>query len=161
MNFIKSKWLVFILLSLFLSSCAARKVNIDKVDSTVKVDSVSITKQETITTQDNHISIVTNTDELEIVPIDTTKAIVIDGKSYKNATLRYKKSQIVLVDTTKIKVAKKAHIEVKVKKDIKVKTAKKEIDKKTNYTLFFGIILIILILLVSLYLYNKFSKLSL
>jgi hypothetical protein len=132
MSLIKSKWLVLVLLSLFLSSCAARKVNIDKVDSNVKIDSVSVSKKEIVTTQENNISIVTDTDELEIVPIDTTRAIVIDGKSYKNATLRYKKTKKVLVDTTKIKVTEKASVEVKVKKDISVKTFKKEIDKKSN-----------------------------
>lgn len=158
MNFIKSKWLVFVLISLFLSSCAARKVSIDKVDSAIKVDSVSITKQETATTQDNHISIITNTDELEIVPIDTSKTIEIDGKKYRNVVLRYKKSKTVLVDTTKIKVLEKVLIKASVKKDIKVETTKKEIDKKTDYTLLFGIILIILIILVSLYFYNKFSN---
>ena len=84
---------ILILCFLILTSCAARKVNVDKVDSVVKSDSTSVTKQEVITTQDNHVSIVTNTDELEITPIDTAKVIEVDGKKYKNAKLRYKKNK--------------------------------------------------------------------
>lgn len=149
---------IILILFLILTSCAARKVNVDKKDSVVKTDSTSTTDKKVISTQDNHIKIITDASELEIVPIDTSKSIEIDGKKYRNVVLRYKKSKIVLVDTTKIKVLEKVLIKAEVKKDIKVKTAKKEIDKKTNYTLFFGIILAILIILVSLYFYNKFSN---
>jgi hypothetical protein len=79
---------ILILCFLILTSCAARKVNVDKVDTVVKTDSTSVTKQETVSTQDNNVSIVTNTDELEITPIDTAKVIEVDGKKYKNVKLR-------------------------------------------------------------------------
>jgi len=149
---------ILIICFLILTSCASRKVNIDKVDSVVKTDSVSVTKQETVTTQDNHISIVTNTDELEITPIDTTKAIEVDGKKYKNVKLRYKKTKKVLVDTTKIKVAEKVLNEVKVKKDVSVKTFKKDIDKKANYSIFLWWLLIILLIILVIYTYKKINR---
>lgn len=149
---------ILILIVLVLSSCAARKVNVDKVDTVVKTDSTSVTKQEVVTTQDNHVSIVTNTDELEIVPIDTAKAIEVDGKVYKNVKLRYKKTKKVLVDTTKIKVAEKTSIKVEVKKDAKVKTFKKDIDKKTNYTIYFWWLLILLIIASIFYIYKKINR---
>jgi len=123
---------ILILIVLVLSSCAARKVNVDKVDSLVKVDSTSITKQEVVTTQDNHVSIVTNTDEVEICPVSDSLPMVVNGITYKNAKLRYKKTKNVLLDTTKIKVAEKSSIKVEVKKDAKVKTFKKGIDRKSN-----------------------------
>ena len=123
---------IILLIALILSSCAARKVNVDKVDSVVKVDSTSVTKQEVITTQDNHVSIVTNTDEVEVCPVSDSLPMVVNGITYKNAKIRYKKTKKVLVDTTKIKVAEKTSIKVEVKKDAKVKVFKKDIDKFYN-----------------------------
>ena len=146
---------IILLIALILSSCAARKVNVDKVDSLVKVDSTSVTKQEVITTQDNHVSIVTNTDELEVCPVSDSLPMVVNGITYKNAKLRYKKTKKVLVDTTKIKVAEKTSIKVNVKKDTKVKVFKKDIDKKANYTIYIWWILIILLLI---YIYNRFKS---
>lgn len=146
---------IILLIALILSSCAARKVNVDKVDSVVKVDSTSVTKQEVITTQDNQVSIVTNTDELEVCPVSDSLPMVVNGITYKNAKLRYKKTKKVLVDTTKIKVAEKTSIKVNVKKDTKVKVFKKDIDKKANYTIYIWWILIILLLI---YIYNRFKS---
>ena len=149
---------ILILIILLLSSCAARKVNVNKVDSVVKSDSISITKQEVVTTQDNHVSIVTNTDEIEVSPVSDSLPMVVNGITYKNAKLRYKKTKKVLVDTTKIKVAQKSSIEVKVKKDATVKAFKKDIDKKANYAIYFWWLLILLIIALVVYLYIKFKN---
>jgi hypothetical protein len=149
---------ILILIILLLSSCAARKVNVNKVDSVVKSDSISVTKQEVVTTQDNHISVVTNTDEVEVCPVSDSLPMVVNGITYKNAKLRYKKTKKVLVDTTKIKVAQKSSIEVKVKKDATVKAFKKDIDKKANYAIYFWWLLILLIIALVVYLYIKFKN---
>lgn len=144
---------ILILCFLILTSCAARKVNVDKVDTVVKTDSTSVTKQETVSTQDNNVSIVTNTDELEITPIDTTKVIEIDGKKYKNVKLRYKKTKNVLVDNTKIKVSEKVLIKATVKKAIAVKAFKKDIDKKANNWWW----LLLLLIPAGYYIYKKMN----
>jgi len=150
---------ILILLFLILASCgAARKVDVDKVSSVIKADSSAITKKETLITQDNYISTIIDTDELEIVPIDTTKSMQVDGKTYKNVKLRHKKTKKVLVDTTKIKVAEKALIKVNVKKDIEVKSNKKEIDKKSNYSIYVLWFSILLIIASAFYAYKKINK---
>jgi len=149
---------ILILIFLVLSSCAARKVNIDKIDAIVKTDSTSVTKQETIATQDNHVSIITNTDEVEICPVFDTVPMVVNGITYKNAKLRYKKTKKVLVDTTKIKVAEKVLIKVKVKKDTSVKAFKKDIDKKANYTIYFWWLLILLLIALGIYSYKRINR---
>ena len=146
---------LFLFITLFLSSCAARKVNVDKVDSVVKSDSTSVTKQEVVTTQQNNVTITTDTDELEIVPVSDTIPMVVNGITYKNAKLRYKKTKNVLVDTSKIKVAEKTSIKVEVKKEAKVKTFKKAIEKESSYAVYIWWILIIIILI---YLYNRFKS---
>lgn len=144
-----------LILSIFGTSCASRKVNINKVDSVVKTDSTSVTKQEVVSTQDNHVSVVTDTDELEIVPIDTTKSIEVDGKKYKNVKLRYKKTKKVLVDTTKIKVSENVSIEATVKKRATIEMIKKDIDKQSNNWWWF---LILLLILLAYYTYKKINK---
>jgi hypothetical protein len=149
---------ILILIVLVLSSCSARKVNVDKVDAVVKTDSTSITKQEVVTTQDNHVSITTDTDELEVCPVSDTIPMVVNGITYKNAKLRYKKTKKVLVDTTKIKVSEKVLIKVKVKKDTAVKTFKKDIDKKANYTIYFWWLLILLLIALVIYTYKTLNK---
>jgi len=149
---------ILILIVLILSSCAARKVNVNKVDSVVKVDSTAVIKQDVVTTQDNHVSITTNTDELEICPVSDTIPMVVNGITYKNAKLRYKKTKNVLVDTTKIKVAEKTSIKVEVKKNTNVKAFKKDIDKKSNYAMYFWWLIFILLIVLFFYIHNKINK---
>ena len=146
------------MLSIFVTSCGAKKVNIDKIDVKVKVDSTSVTKQETISTQDNHISITENSDELEVCPVSDTIPMVVNGITYKNAKLRYKKTKKVLVDTSKIKVSEKASIKVSVKKDTSAKTFKKQVDKKANYSIYGWWLLIIILIALGFYTYKRINR---
>jgi hypothetical protein len=144
-----------LILSIFGTSCASRKVNINKVDSVVKSDSTSVTKKEVVTTQDNHVSVVTDTDEIEISPVSDTIPMVVNGITYKNAKLRYKKTKKVLVDTTKIKVSEKASIETTVKKSAKIEMVKKDIDKQSNNWWW---LLILLLIGLGYYTYKRINK---
>jgi ATP-dependent Zn protease len=154
----KNTIILYSILSIFIASCASRKVNIDKADTVVKTDSTSVTKQEVVTTQNNHVSIVTDTDEVEIVPIDTTKHIEVNGKKYHNVKIRYKKTKKVLVDTTKIKVSKNDSQVVKTIKNKKENTFKKNIDKKESYTIYLWWLLILLLILLGYYTYRRINK---
>ena len=144
-----------LILSIFGTSCASRKVNINKVDSVVKSDSTSVTKQEVVTTQDNHVSVVTNTDEVEVCPVSDTIPMVVNGITYKNAKLKYKKTKKVLVDTTKIKVSENVLIQAKVKKSAKIEMVKKDIDKQSNNWWW---LLILLLIALAYYTYKRINK---
>jgi hypothetical protein len=146
---------ILILCFLILTSCGARKVNIDKVDAVVKTDSVVVTKQELVVTQDNNVSVVTDTDELEISPVSDTIPMVVNGITYKNVKLRYKKTKKVLVDETKIKVSEKVLIKANVKKAVEIKTFKKDIDKKANNWWW---LLILLLIALGFYTYKKINR---
>lgn len=152
------KNLILILFSTLLISCGSRKVNVDKVDVVLKTDSISIVKQEVVATKDNHVSIVTDTDELEIVPIDTTKHIEVDGKKYHNVKIRYKKTKKVLVDTTKIKVSKNDSKVVKTIKNKKENTFKKDVDKKESHSVYWWLLLVIILAILFFYAKNKLNK---
>jgi hypothetical protein len=142
---------LFILFLLF-ASCSSRKVIVD----TIKKDSISETVVKTATVEDikietkNDISI----DEFTITPLDSLKDIVINGISYKNVVLTYKKTK----DNTLYKEEKKvSKIEDKQQTTkVQVKEKKKEIDKKANY---FIILILLFIILLAYMVYKLKSKL--
>jgi hypothetical protein len=136
------KHLTLIFLSLFFLSCGARKVSISKSYSETKIDSVVSEKKETESIQQNAVSIKEDIDEIELVPIDSTKPIVVDGKEYFNTTIRIKKTKRELVDTSKSVSKTLVQKDTKVNKEEKQKSFIKSVDKKPNY--FFVWVILIL-----------------
>lgn len=125
-----ARLLTLIFLSSLLFSCATRKVAITKSVVETRTDSVVVEKKDSVSVQQNAISIKESIDEFEIVPIDTAKPLVIDGKQYFNAAIRLKKTNRQVVDTTKIVVAKSEERTIEVKKE----ETRKEVDKKVEKT---------------------------
>ena len=140
------KHLTLILLSFLLLSCASRKVAVTKTEVETHIDSTVVEKKDSVSVQQNAISIKEDIHEVEIVPIDTTKPLVIDGKEYFNATVRLKKTRRHVVDTSKLTVSKSVENTVSVKKDVKEKLFEKKIDKKANYFVFLWVALFLLAL---------------
>lgn len=141
-----AKHLTLILLSFLLFSCASRKVMVNKTQVETHIDSTVVEKKDSVSVQQNAISVKEDIDEVEIVPIDTTKPLVIDGKQYHNAKVRLKKTRRHVVDTSKVTVSKSIENKISIKKDVKSKGFKKKVDKKANYSLFLWIIFILLVL---------------
>lgn len=134
---------IFILFIIVLSSCASRKVAIDKANVTTKVDSVSVVKIDGTYVKENNIFINESISELEYKPLDTLKPMVIDGKEYINTIIKAKRSTKSVVDTTKTKATIKVENKVALKKEIKQKTFKKDIKKEVNYFPYLWFILFI------------------
>ena len=107
-----------------LSSCSTRKVVIEEV----KKDSLSQISTKIVTEEvikiENDIVI----DEITITPLDTCKDVVVNGITYRNAVLSYKKTKDNTIQN--IKVAKN---ELKVQ-DTKVTQNRKvkDITKTSN-----------------------------
>lgn len=141
----------FIFLFVLLASCGARKVDIVKNDTKITIDSSSVVKKEDIVTTQNNVVLNTDTDEMEITPIDSTKPVIIGEKKYFNAKIKYKKTKASIVDTTKKEEVKKEVQEVKVVKDKKEKVFNKKIDKKESYASYWGWLLIILLIILFFY----------
>ena len=135
--------LTLTLLSLTLFSCATRKVAITKSQVETRIDSVVTERKDSVSVQQNDISIKEYIDELEIVPIDTAKPLVIDGKKYFNATIRIKKTNRQVVDATKTVVAKSENKTTEVKKEEKRKEVDKKVEKKSLNLWWLWILLII------------------
>jgi len=147
-------WICVLLstLAVLLASCSSRKVVIDEV----KKDSVSqiVTKIATKEVIDvkNEADIVI--DELVITPLDTCKDIVIDGKTYKNVVLTYKKTKDKSIYTEK-KIASKIEDNKQSTKE-KIVEKKKQIERKS-----FNILWIVIISLIIVVWLNKQYLLSL
>jgi len=141
-----AKHLTLILLSFLLFSCASRKVAVTKTQVETKIDSTAVEKKDSVSVQQNAISIKEDTDEVEIVPIDTAKPLIIDGKQYFNATVRLKKTRRHVVDTSKVTVSKSIEKTVSVKKEVKEKIFDKKVEKKASYFGFLWLILVVIAL---------------
>jgi len=132
---------LFILFLLF-ASCSSKKVIVDtiKKDSLSQISTKIVTKEDIKIETKNDILI----DEFTITPLDSLKDIVINGISYKNVVLRYKKTK----DNTLYKEDKKvSKIEDKQQKTkVQVKEKKKEIKKIFNPIGYLIIIAIIIVL---------------
>jgi hypothetical protein len=145
---------IILLFILVLTSCASRKVHIDKID--IKKDSIVNTeiKVTTIETKEktDSTSIVTTIDssEITITPLDSSKTIFVDGKSYKNVILKIKKAKANSLYTNNKKEANNKRVDSTetTKTEVKERTAgkTKTIDKKANYWFLFYWLILILIL---------------
>jgi len=141
--------LKYSLIFFMLVSCGARKVDIDKKNVTTKADSTSVVKKEEVVVANNNIVVDTNVDEVEVVPIDTAKPVIIGDKKYFNAKIRYKKTKIKSVDATKTVSKSKENNNVRVVKDKREKLFDKKVDKKFDYSIIFWLLIILIILYIS------------
>lgn len=144
----------YLLLLLIITSCASRQVHIEKLD--IKKDSISETKVKVITIETKEktdsTNINTNIDcsEITIMPIDSSKTIIVDGKSYKNVVLRIKKTKVNNLYTNNKKESNTKHIDsvatVKTEKTEHKVGKLKEINKKANYWVWIWLLVLILTL---------------
>ena len=86
--------ITLLILAITLVSCSTRKVNKTEVKETTEVKAIDTTKTVT-NTQKFERSVDTSTvSEIEIVPIDITKPMVVNGKTYLNAILKRKVTKL-------------------------------------------------------------------
>lgn len=124
--------LLLISLIFLTCSCGSRKVQKSvikeetKTEQAAKVDNDIETKKETQTVINDE------SNELEITPIDTSKAVIINGKAFKNAKVKilYRKSQsaIIAKETVKDKTKSENKAVTATKKDNK----EIAIERKSN-----------------------------
>ena len=150
------KYIFYIICSAVLFSCASRKVDI-KVQE-IKKDSLIETKIDLTenkvkdSTAETNINKIVYFDEIIIKPLDSCKEFIVEGKTYKNVVLSYKKTKTNTLYNNKVKVSENTLKHVKT--DSKIKTSSKEnikekqIDKKANYFIYLWFILGIIIIYV-------------
>jgi hypothetical protein len=145
---------LILIFSLLFISCASRKVDVSKQQIETKTDSTSVVRIDSTSQINKNVYITENTSELEIKPLNDSLPIVIDGTSYFNAVLRYKKTNKVLVDTSKIKVSKNVLKQVSKSKEETKNIKEKTVDKKVNNFVYLWLLLIP----IGMYLYRQLKN---
>jgi len=138
---------VFIALA-FLCSCASRKVQKSETKETVTATTTATDTTAKVTDVKTTIVSATDTDELELTPIDSTKPITVtdrngNSKSYFNAIVRAKKTKANTNINQVKKVAENGKKEVKI--DYKAETTQnnKQTEAKRGFNMWWLIILIV------------------
>lgn len=139
---------ILILLSTLFFACGARKVNKqEKVEEKTTVEVVT-QKDSVIEVVKTEIKYDVETHEIEIIPIDSTKEFVVEGKKYFNAHIKIKKKKDNTTYSEDNKVSKTSLKQSKtVVKELK-KDKVKTVDKKASYAWVFWWIFLLLILYV-------------
>jgi len=148
------KYIYYIICSVVLFSCASRKVDVKKIE--IKKDSLIETKIELTenkvkdSTAETNTKTIINIDEIIIKPLDSLKEFIVEGKTYKNVVLSYKKTKSNTLSNNKIKLSENTlkHVKTdsKIKTSVKENIKEKQIDKKANYFVYLWFILGIIIL---------------
>lgn len=147
--------LTLICLSLLVFSCSTKKVAISKSVVETKVDSVVVEKKDSVAVQQNAINIKEDIYEIEVVPIDNTKPIVIEGKEYLNAAVKIKKTKREAIDTTKTIVAVVDYKQTEVSKEENKKAYEKSVDKKPSLLNMAWLLLIPIVILSIRFFFKK------
>jgi hypothetical protein len=132
----------YLALFLLITSCASRKVDVSKTEIKTNTDSTAITKTDSTSIINKNVYFSENISELEIKPLNDSLPIVIDGTSYFNVVLKYKKQNKVLVNTSTKIVSKNALKQVSKSKQETKNIKEKHIDKKANYFVYLWLLLI-------------------
>jgi hypothetical protein len=156
------KYIFYIILTLVLFSCGSRKVAIQEIkkDSLKEIETKIVTEEikKIDSEKETNINTFVYSDEIILTPIDSSKEIIVDGKTYKNVVLSIKKTKSNILYNNKEKVSENALKHVKI--DIKDKTLVKEnikvknIDRKQNYWNYLWLLLIPVVY----YLYRKYKS---
>lgn len=145
----KGKYFYVLLTIPLLYSCAARKVVSSKVNTEVKTDSVYVEKKDSVFVQQAAVTIKEDIYEMIVTPIDSTKPIVIGNTEYKNVSVKIRKSNKVTKDSTLTITSQSTDKNVSVEKESNSKIVDKAVDKKSNYFIYFWILLLLIIAFVA------------
>lgn len=136
------KQTTIILSALILMSCSARKVSKEQTKETVNTEVKSTTEVRTDKQSTTKILDTSSIDEIEIVPIDNTKPIVVNGVSYANAKIKhYQRKNNITTDKVE-KVSKNERNEVVATKKQIVEASKKQ-TQRTSFNLWWLLLLLI------------------
>jgi len=146
--------ILYIICGAVFFSCASRKVDVNKEVIKTNTDSTSVVRIDSTSKINKNVYITENISELEIKPLNDSLPIVIDGTSYFNAVLKYKKANKVLLDTSTEKVSKNVLKQVYKTKQETKDIKQKKVDKKANYFVY----LWLLIIPVGMYIYRQLKN---
>jgi ABC-type oligopeptide transport system substrate-binding subunit len=142
-----------LLAAIFLTSCGSRKVaKSETKEQEQKTEKITL-ETETRVTDNTKIVDTSTTDEIEIIPIDNTLPITVNGKKYTNSRIKWKKKKnnISVVKDVKVQHNEQKSELKTVKRDLIIE--RKVIDRKQSYWW----LLWFLLLIPAYYLWRKYK----
>ena len=126
----------------FLCSCASRKT--DRKEEKQKIDFTEQTSEETKTDSQTTTKVIdTSTiDEIEIIPIDSTKPVVINGKTYLNAKIKHVKRKNNITTDKVEKVAENQRKAVKTQLKANTQVKEKQTERESGFSWWWLLMLI-------------------
>lgn len=158
------KKIFLVLISMILLSCGARKtqtsISETKKDSTSTLVVTQDTKLTKNTEDTTTVKYNVSEEEICITPVDTSKAIIVNGKSYKNANLTIRKKKDNTLYQSSKKVSEIHSNKVRYDSTTEVKTSEKKKDKATKRDSISWLWLLLLIPIAGVvyYLYRKYKS---
>jgi PBP1b-binding outer membrane lipoprotein LpoB len=140
----KNKLIILSLIfTIFATSCASRKT--DRKEQKQKIDFTEQLTEEVKTNTETTTKVVdTSTiDEIEIVPIDSTKPIEYNGHKVINGTLKLSKRKNNITTDKVEKVAKNESKAVKTELKVNTQVREKETERKSGFNWWWLLFLII------------------
>jgi len=125
LNDIRKVMITLLMLSLLwlLCSCGTRKVQKSVVKENTTTEIATTEKKDITSNKETNTVISDESNEIEVTPIDTSKAIVINGKTFKNAKVkivnRKSQSTILAKETVKDNTVKTVKVVTETKRDNK------------------------------------------
>jgi len=152
-------WALLAVLFLLLCSCGSRKVNKSntEIKETAKTETTKTDSSKVVTNIESNTKIIdsSDTEEITLEPVDNSKPMVVNSKTYINARISKKKVKTNKVTTNDLNVSKTAQNSVKeVNKQQSSKEVKAEV-KNVEKKQFNFLNLWWLLLLIPLYLLYK------
>ena len=115
-----------------LSSCGTRKVQKSNVKEEVKTEQAVIEKKDIETKTETKTVINDQSNEMEITPIDTSKVLIINGKTFKNAKVKIVNRKVNTTIAEKATVKDLSTRETKAIITVKKQEVKRDIERKSN-----------------------------
>lgn len=152
----KTKKIIYVLFLIATILCAigcgSRKSETNKTDLNTKEVVTDNSTIETKTDSNTKVIDCTFTDEVEIIPIDNTKEIIVNGKVFKNVRLKHKKTKNNIVVDNVVKEVKKQQNDIKTKKKVSLEVKQKETEKEQfNFLSIWWLYLLIIVIIYIIY----------
>jgi hypothetical protein len=146
-------YVIFLIATILCAiGCGSRKTQQTKTDLNTKEVVTDNSTIETKTDTNTKVIDCTFTDEVEIIPIDNTKEIIVNGKVFKNVRLKHKKTKNNIVVDKVVKEVKKQQNDIKIKKKVSLEVKQKETEKEQfNFLSLWWVYLLIIVIIYIIY----------
>lgn len=141
-----SKSLFVTFFVVFCYSCSTKKVVTATDITKEKIDSTYVEKNDSTSFVQKGVTVTEKLFEIHIEPVDVSKPIIVDGVKYENVSLKIKKADKSIVDTTKTVVSEVVEKEVQLEKETVKKKIDKSLEKKSSNYLYFWLLMVLVIL---------------